>query len=177
MCLSLRRSFCQVTLPWSLDRCCSGGCPGISSHHHTGALELSQSDHQVPGHFSDQGPYSLIARCGWAAISRMSPGCSKLLPLKIYRGHCSLGNLYCNRLFVAFPRSVLQHIPLSCLWGLEALPSTSCFGFYLTCIVSCETVYSQCLHFQIMSNKLNLPQVGSNQRVETTRVVIKGYWV
>ena len=33
----------------------------------------------------------------WAASSRKSPGCSKLLPLKNYGGHCALRDLWCSR--------------------------------------------------------------------------------
>ena len=44
------------------------------SHLHRGTLELCQSDHQVLGHFPDQGPSPLIAQFGWTARSRKRPG-------------------------------------------------------------------------------------------------------
>ena len=95
--------------------CCSDGCPsGSFSHLHTGSLELSQSDHQVLGHLSYQGPSPPIAQFGLEASSRKSFGSSKLLPFKNYGGHCALGNLqYSIVLSVAFSRSVPRHNPVS----------------------------------------------------------------
>ena len=40
--------------------------------------------------------------------------------------------------------------------------------FLLTCNVNCGTL-NRCVPFQIMSNQLNLPQVDSNQVVETSQ--------
>ena len=45
--------------------CCSDGCPsGSFSHLHTGPVEPCQSDHQVLGHLSYQGPSPPIALFG-----------------------------------------------------------------------------------------------------------------
>ena len=149
--------------------CCSDGCPsGSFSHLHTGSLELSQSDHRVLGHLSYQGPCPLpIAQFGQAASSRKSPGCSKLLPFKNYGGHCALGNLQCSRIFFSLPRSVPQHNPVSelCRQFLQLMA-----WFLLWYALSAVRPYiDRCVPFQIMSNQLNLPQVDSNQGVETSQ--------
>ena len=79
---------------------CSDGCRSESfSLLHLGSQELHQSGHWVLGHHSYQGPSPPTAQFGWVASSRKSPGCSKLLSFKNYRGHCAHGNLQCSRIF------------------------------------------------------------------------------
>uniref|UniRef100_A0A8C7JNB5 P2X purinoceptor n=1 Tax=Oncorhynchus kisutch TaxID=8019 RepID=A0A8C7JNB5_ONCKI len=131
------------------------------SHLHRGTLELFQSDHRVLGDFHDQGPSPLIAQFGWVANSRKSLGGSKLLPIKNDGGHC-------RNVLVPFPRSVPQHKPVSELYRHFLRPRGLVFA--LTCTVNCGTFYiDRCVAFQIMSNQLNLPQVDSNQVVETSQ--------
>ena len=103
----------SVIKPRSLE-CCSEGCPGSFFHLHTGSLELSQSDHKVLGHLTYRGTSHPISLILWAASLRKSPGCSELLLVKNYGGHCSRLNLKCRRhCFVAFPRSFSQCYPVS----------------------------------------------------------------
>jgi hypothetical protein len=61
MCLLLSSGFWlpsrHSTIKAWLVECCRDGCPsGRFSHHHTGTLELWQSEHWVRGLFPDQGP-------------------------------------------------------------------------------------------------------------------------
>ena len=67
---------------------------------------------------------------------------------------------------VPFPRSVPQHSPVSELYGQFLRPHGLVFALTLT--VNCGTLYRQ-VPFQIMSNQLNLPQVDSNEVVETSQ--------
>ena len=70
------------------------------------------------GHLPDQGPSPSIAQFGRAASSLKSIGGSKRLPFKNDGGHCVFGDLQCCRhVLVPFPRSVLQHNPVSELYG------------------------------------------------------------
>ncbi len=46
-------------------------------------MELNQSHHLLLGYYYNQSPFPLISQFGQEASSKKSPGCSKLLPLKI----------------------------------------------------------------------------------------------
>ncbi len=48
-------------------------------------MELNQSHHLLLGHYYNQSPSPLISQFGQEASSRKSPGCSKLLPLRIIK--------------------------------------------------------------------------------------------
>ena len=113
-----------------------------------------QSD---PLTFSTLVCYSLILK--WikqSPGSRKSLGDSKLLPFKNDGGHCVLGGLQCCIHFlVPFPQICAS--TQSCLRALWTLPLTPWPAF-------CSYI-----PFQIMSNLLNLPQVDSNQVVETSQ--------
>ena len=157
-------------------KCCSDAYPSgkFLLSLYTGSLELSHSDHQVLGHLSYQGPSPPHhAQFGWAASSRKSPGCSKLLPFKNYGGHCALGNIqYSRNIFVAFPRSVPRHSPVS--ESLQAVPSNFMAWFLLLYALSAvRPNIDRFVTFQIMSNQLNLPQVDSNHGVENISKMIK----
>ena len=133
------------TIKSKLVECCSD-----LFHLYTGSLELCRSDYWVLGHHSYPGPSPLIAQL---ATCRKSPGCSKLLPFNNYGGHCGLGNLQCSRKF-------------SSAW--QAIPSTSWLGFWLWyALPAGKPDIDRCMPFQIMCNRLNLPQFDSNQGVET----------
>ena len=126
------------------------------SHLHRGTLELCQCVHRVLGHIPDEGLSPPIAQFVWAASSKKSLGGSKHLPFKNDGGNCVLGDLQCCRnVLVPFPRSVPLHNPVSELYG-HAL---SIMGPYI----------DRCVLLQIMSNQLNLPQMDSNQVVETSQ--------
>ncbi len=77
-------------------------------------------------------------------------------------------NLQCCRNSVPFPGSVPLYNPdldnyRQFLW-LHGLVCA------LMCTVNCGTLYRQvCVPFQIMSSKLNIPQLDSNQLVETSQ--------
>ena len=137
-------------------------------HLHRGTLEICQSDHRALCHLPDQGPSPPIAKFVQAASSRKSLGGSKLLPFKNDLGHHLLGDLQCCRnVLVPFPRAMPQQNPVSELYGQFLRPHGLVFS--LTCTVNCGQV-DRCVPFQIMSNKLNLPQVDSNQVVEASQI-------
>lgn len=74
------------------------------------------------------------------ASSRKSPGCFKnviIMEATVHLGTFCTAEIF----FVAFPRSVSQHNPVSDFFNLMA--------FALICIGSCET---RCAPFQNMSN-------------------------
>lgn len=113
--------------PMSVE-CYSDGWPsGSYSHLHTGSLELSQSDHQVLGHLSYQGPSTPIAQLCWVASSRRSPGYFKLLPFKNYGATVLLGTFNAADFVCSLPQ--IYASTQSCLWALQAVPSTSWLGF------------------------------------------------
>ena len=130
-----------------LVECCSDGCPAQTlSHLHTGSL-LWQSDRQVLGHLSYEDPSPHISQFGWASSPKNNPGCSKLLPFKNYGGNCALGNLQCSRILCSLPQICAS--TLSCLWALQAVPSTSWFVFRSD--MHCQLHYTdRCVHFKII---------------------------
>jgi hypothetical protein len=68
---------------------------------------------------------------------------------------------------VPFPRYVHRHNPVSELYGQFLQPKGLVFA--LTCTVrACQSI-DRCVPFPIMSNQLDLPQVDSNQVVETSQ--------
>ena len=138
--------------------CCRDGCPsGSFSHLHRVTLDLCQSDHRVLSHLPDQGPSPSITQFGWAASSRKSLGYSKLLPFKNDGGHCVLRDFKCCIFWYPSPDLCLDTIlSRRSIW---TIPLISRLGI-------CS---DRCLPFQIMSNQLNLPQVDSNQVVETSQ--------
>ena len=140
MCPSLRRGFHLAINPRSVEFY-SDGCPsGSFTHLNTGSLELSHIDHQVLDQLSYQVPSPPIAQFGRMASFRKSPGCSKL---------------QCSRIY-------LQPSPDLC-FDLMA-------WFLLWYALSAAKTYLDgCVPFQILSNQLNLPQVDSNQGVETSQ--------
>ena len=129
-----------------LVECCSDGCPsGSFSHLHTGSLELSQSDHQVLGHLSYQGPSPPIAQfAGWPALGRVLV-VPNFFHLRIMEATVLLGTFNAAEFFVAFPRSVPRHNPVSELCRQFLQPHGLVFA--LICIVSCETLYRQVCAF------------------------------
>ena len=73
-----------------------------------------------------------------------------------------------SRFLVPFPRSVPQHSPVFEFYGQFLRPHG--LDFALTCTVNCGTLYRHVsMPFQIMSNQLNLPEVDSNEVVETSQ--------
>ena len=167
MCLSLRSG--EEWLPSGHStikvECCGGGCSSRSlSHIHRGTLELCQSDHLILGHLPDQGSSPPIAQFGRPASSRKSLGGSKRLPFKNDGGHCVFGDLQCR----PSPDLCLATI-LS--WGTTNNSFDLVAWFLLWHAQSTVGPYiDRCGTFQIMSNQLNLPQVDSNQVVETSQI-------
>ena len=127
--------------------CCRDGCTsGRFSHLHRGTLDLSQSDHWVLGHLSDQGPSSPSAQFRRADSSRKSLGGSIFFPFRDDEGHCFLEDLQCCRCFlVPFPRSLPRHNPVSELYGQFLRPHGLVFA--LTCTVNGGTLYRQVCAF------------------------------
>ena len=110
-------------------------------------------------------PFSPISQFGREASSRKSHGCFKLIPFKNFGGLCALGNR--QNSFQPSPDLCLTQ---SCLWALQAVYSTSWLGFCSFALICTVWPYiERCVPFQIMSNQLNLPQVDSNQGVETSK--------
>nr|AAP06505.1 hypothetical protein [Schistosoma japonicum] len=108
-----------------------------------------------------QGPSPPIAKSGWVASCRKSLG----------GGHCVLGDLQCCRnVLVPFPRSVPRHNPVSVLYGQFLDNSFDLMAWFLLCNArsTMQPYLDRRVPFQIMSNQLNLPQVDSNQVVETS---------
>ena len=98
----------------------------------------------------------------------MSLGGSKLLPFKNDGGHCVLGDHQCCRHFlVPFPRSVPQHNPVVS----STDNSFNLMAWFLLwhALSTVGPYIDRCVPFKIMSNQLNLPQVDSNQVVETSQ--------
>ena len=112
---------------------------------------------------SYQGLSPPIAQFGLVASPRKSLGASKLLPFKNDLGHYVLGDLQCCR-------NVLVHNPVSELYGQFLRPH----GLVWHDLSTVEPYIDRCVPFQNMSNQLNLPQVDSNQVVETSKRMIKG---
>ena len=59
----------------------------------------------------------------------------------------------------------------SCLRALRTIPSTSWLGFWSDMQSTVGPYIDMGVPFQIMSNQLNLPQIESNQVVETSRMI------
>ena len=113
-------------------------------------------------------PFSLIAQFGWAVSSRKSLGGLKLLPIKNDGSHCVFGDLQCRRHFLypspdLYLDTNLSRISTDNLFALMA-------WFLLWHALSTVSPYiDRYVPFQIMSNQLNLPQVDSNEDVETSQ--------
>ena len=152
----------SIIKAWLVE-CCREGCPsGRFSHLHRGSLELCQTDHRVLGHLPDQGPFPSIDQFGRAANTRKSLGGSKLLSFKNDGVHCVLKDLQCCRnVLVPLPLSVPRHNPVSEVYGQFLRPHGLVFG--LTCNVNCGNLW------RLVCVPLNLPQVDSNQVVETSQ--------
>ena len=110
-----------------------------------------------------------IAQFGKAASSRKSLGGSKLLPFKNDWGHCVLGDLQCYRIICWYPS------PDLCLDTIPS-PSSKDNSFDLMAwfllwhaLSTVEPYIDRCVPFQTFSNQLNLPQVDSNQDLETSQ--------
>ena len=128
----------------------------------SGTLEALWSS--VLGYFPDQGPYLPIVQFARAASSRKKLGGSKLLPFKNDGGHCVSGDLQCCRTFlVPFPRSVPRHNPALELYGQFLRPHG------LVIAITCMTINREVCAYPNHVNQLNLPQVDSNQVVETSQ--------
>ena len=105
--------------------------------------------------------YSLILK--WNSL-----GVSKHLPFQNDGGHCVLGDLQCCR-------NVLVPSPDLCLDTILHRSSTdnsfNLMAWFLLCHErpTVGPYIDRCVHFLIMSNQLNLPQVDSKPVVETSQ--------
>ena len=135
-----------------LVACCKDGWPsGRFSHLHRGPLELCQSDHGVLGH--------LPSRFGQAASSRKCLGDSKTSSIEEWwKPLCSWDPSPDLCLDTIISRSSTDNSLDFMTWFL-LWHALSTVGHYI----------DRCVPFQIMSNQLNLPQVDSNQVVETSQ--------
>ena len=133
---------------WLLE-CCRDGCPsGRFSHLHRGTLELCQSDHRVIGHLPDQ------------ALGRVLfiPNFFHLIMME-------------DTVFFGIFNAAFFWYPSPDLW-LDTILSRSStdnsFELMAHSDMHCGTL-DRCVPFLIMSNQFNLPQVNSNQVVETSQ--------
>jgi hypothetical protein len=141
--------------------CCRDGCPsGRCSHLHRGTLELCPSDHWV-GHLLDQGPSHPIDQFGWKASSRKSLGVSKVFHLRMMEATVFLGT---------FPRSVPRHNPVWELHGQFLRPHGLVYFSDIHCQLWFLILTDVCLS-KLCPKQFNLPQVDSNQVVETSRMI------
>ena len=171
MCLLLRSGFRLATLPYRPDWWSAAEMVVLLEGSPLFTVQRWSSVRVTIGFLVTsltKALHPLIAQFGRVASSRKSPDGSKLLPFTDDRGHCAHWDLQCCRHFsVPFPRSVPQYNPVSEVYrqflGLHGLVCA------LTCTVNCGTLYRRCVPFQIMSNQLNLPQVDSNQVVQTSQ--------
>ena len=143
--------------------CCSDDCPsGSFSHLHTGSLELSQSDHRVLGHLSYQGPSPPIAQFGWTASSRKTLQALFTNCLKNSEGH---RNLQCSSFFLAFPRPVPWHNPVSELCKQFLWPHGLVLLRYA---LSAETIYRQMCAFPNHVHWIEFTTYGLQSRCRNT---------
>ena len=127
--------------------CCRDGCPsGRFSHLHRGTLELCQRYHRVFGH---------LPQFGWENSSRKSLRCSNFIHLRMIEATVFLGTFNAADIFW-YPS------PDLCLDTILSQSSRdNSFDLMAWSTVGPYIVW--CVHFQIMSNQLNLTQVDFNQ--------------
>ena len=142
---------------------CRDGSPSVRfSHLHRGTLTIRFLVNSLT-----KALLTRLLSLARAANSRKSLGGSKLLPFKNDGGHCVLGDLQCYRnILLPFSRSVTRHNPVSELYAQFLLPHVLVFALTLSTV---GPYIDTCVPFQIMSNQFNLPQVDSNQVVETSQ--------
>jgi hypothetical protein len=103
--------------------------------------------------------YRLLSLDGRPALERVLV-VPNFFHLRMMEGHCVLGDLQCCRHFlVPFPRSVPTDNSFDLFGLILRWHALSTMGSHTY----------RCVPFQIMSNQLNLPQVDSNQVVETSK--------
>ena len=142
-----------------LVECWRDSCPsGSFSHLHRGTLELCQSDHWVLGHLPDHGTSPPIAQFGQGRVLVVP----NFFHLRMMKAAVFLGTFNAAESF----------------WYLDTTLSRSSTDnsfnlmawFLLWNALSTVVPYiDRCVPFQIMSNQLNVPQVDSNQVVETSQ--------
>ena len=145
--------------------CCRNGCPsGWFCHLHRGTQQLCQSDHWALGHLPEQGPAArLHGLAGRPVLGRVL-----VVP-----------NFFHLRMkatvFLGTLKAAEYPSPDLCLDTILYLRSTDnsfdlMAWFLLWHALSTAGPYiDRCGPSQIMSNQLNLPQVESNQVVETSQ--------
>jgi hypothetical protein len=147
-----------------LVECCRDGCPsGRFSHLHRGTLELCQSDHRVLGP-SLPWLLSLVRR---PALGRV------LVVLNVFHLRMMEASVFLGTFNAA---DICWYPSLDlCLDTILSRSSTDnsfdlITWFLLWHALSTVGPYiDRCVPFQIMSNQLNIPQVDSNQVVETSQ--------
>ena len=132
------------------------------SHRQRGILKLCQSDHWVLGNLPDQDPSPPIAQFGRAASSNQS-WWLRMMEATVFLGKFKAAEMFwysspdpCLDTILSRRSTDISFDPMACFLLWHAL---STVGPY------------RCMPFQIMSNQLNLPQVDSNQVVQTSKNV------
>ncbi len=130
------------------------------------SMELNWSDHQILGHQYNQAPSPSIAQFGQEASSRKSPGCFKLLLLRITETTCICDPLMKQIFFWTLPQ--MCGLTQTSFWALQAVLLTSGLVF-------CSDMHYQLLDlllrrvpFQIIPIQINLPQFNSTRSVVTS---------
>ncbi len=125
-----------------------------------------KSDHQVVGHHSNQSPSPSIAQFGLEASSRKSPGCSKLLPLRVTETTCFCEPSMQHHFFLNSSPDVWFDaiLSLSYTGSLFDLRAWSLLWYALSAV---RPFIKMCVPFQIISIQLNLPQVNVTQSLVT----------
>ena len=144
-----------------LVECCRDGCPsGRFSDLHRGT-------HRVLGYLLTKALLNRLLSVARAASSRKSLGGSKLLPFKNDGGHCVLRDLQCCRI-VLYPSPERYFDKILSLSSIDNSFDLMAWFLFWHALSTVGPYIDRCVPFQIMSNQLNLPQVDSNQVVETS---------
>ncbi len=123
---------------------------------------FNKSEHQVLGHQSNQGPSPSIAQFGQEASSRKSPGCFKLIQLRVTE------ICFCEppvKLIFFWTLPQMCGLTQSCFWALQAVDLSAWFLLWYA-FSAVRSFIKTCVPFQIIPIQLNLPQVSFTRILE-----------
>ena len=131
----------------------------------TEELWSSVSDHRILGHLPDQGPSPPIAQFA----GQPNPGRVLVVPNFFH-----LRMMQATVFFWTFNAAEFFWYTSPDLCRDTIMSLTSWLGFCDDMRCQIWDLIDRCVPFQIMSNQFNLPQVDSNQVVETSRMMETG---
>ncbi len=116
-------------------------------------IKLNWNDHQLLGHHTNQGPSPLVALL---TSSRKSPGCFKLLSLRVTETTWFCEPSMKQKFFWTLPR--MCGLTQTCFWSLQAVLFylRACFLFWYA-FSDVRPFIKTCVPF--IPNQLNLPQI------------------